>query len=88
MEESSVPIVRVAIISLWAATAFALLGAWVVGAVSGEWQLACLIGMSGFPALGGATVLQVRCYSNRIITLLRICSGLQSEAAAELRPVR
>ena len=89
MHDNAIPISRVITGALWTWVLLLLIAAWVVWGVVGQHGAGAMLGLTACVSAAAAGVAQVRCYTLRMIALIRVAHGLDGEThTVELRPMR
>lgn len=86
-EEPRYPRSAIITMAAWIGTAGVLLLAWVVWMLGGDMMFAILIAETACTLSAVAAVLQLRCFLNRNLRMMRVLHGLDSPDDAEVRQI-
>lgn len=76
MPDGSIPTSRVVVVILWTAAFLLFVASWWTW-FAGADTLPMMLGLSGCTVVAGAAVAQIRRYSSRICSLIRVSSGME-----------
>lgn len=89
MNDNLIPISRIVTVSLWIATLLLCIAAWIAWWLAGPGEDAwMMLGFSTCAMSGVAATAQVRCYTLRVVALLRAVGGLERSDGTDLRLMR